>query len=62
MKQFVDIFGELIPCQNQRTPEPYKPCVKEEGKPEESKKDKNNKKKLINYKNNKKSLFKFYYI
>ena len=45
MKQFIDIFGEPIPCQKQKTPEPYKPCVEEEGKPEESKKDKKNKKK-----------------
>ena len=45
MKQFVDIFGEPIPCQTQKTPEPYKPCIEEEGKPEESKKDKKNKKK-----------------
>ena len=44
MKQFVDIFGGLIPCQKQKIPEPYKPCVKEEGKLEESKQDKNNKK------------------
>ena len=45
MKQFVVIFGEPIPCQTQKTPEPYKPCIEEEGKPEESKKDKKNKKK-----------------
>jgi len=45
MKQFIDIFGEPIPCQKQKTPEPYKPCVEGEGKPEESKKDKKNKKK-----------------
>ena len=45
MKQFIDIFGEPIPCKKQKTPEPYKPCVEEEGKPEESKKDKKNKKK-----------------
>ena len=45
MKQFVDIFGESIPCQMQKTPKPYKPCLEEEVKPEESKKDKKNKKK-----------------
>jgi len=36
MKQFVDIFGEPFQCQIQKTSEPYKPCLEEEGKPEES--------------------------
>ncbi len=46
MKQFVDIFGEPIQCQMQKTPEPYKLCLEEEGKPEKSKKDKKIKKRI----------------
>ena len=45
MKQFVDLFGEAIPCKKQKTPEPYQEPKEEESDDKKGKKDKKNNKK-----------------